>query len=97
MPRSEFARVGFGYVPERSVFENLNLNVTPGQFVALVGPTGSGKSTLIGLVARFYHPVSGEIKIDGQDRFVTIIRNEAQQVFNCVYISPDVRFSAPQR
>ncbi len=63
----EFAGVSFGYVPEHSVFDKLNLNVEPGQFVALVGPTGSGKSTLIGMVARFYDPVSGAIKIDGQD------------------------------
>ena len=63
----EFADVSFGYVPEHSVFNKLNLNVEPGQFVALVGPTGSGKSTLIGMVARFYDPISGAVKIDGQD------------------------------
>jgi len=63
----EFADVSFGYVPEHSVFDKLNLNVEPGQFVALVGPTGSGKSTLIGMVARFYDPISGAVKIDSQD------------------------------
>ena len=63
----EFAQVKFGYVPEHRVFEGLNLKTEPGQFIALVGPTGSGKSTLIGLVARFYDPTSGAIKIDGQD------------------------------
>ena len=63
----EFADVSFGYVPEHLVFDKLNLKVEPGQFVALVGPTGSGKSTLIGMVARFYDPLSGAIKIDGQD------------------------------
>lgn len=76
----EFANVKFGYVPERSVFENLNLSVAPGQFVALVGPTGSGKSTLIGLVARFYDPVSGEIKIDGQDIRSFTLKSLRQQI-----------------
>ena len=63
----EFAEVDFGYVAERPVFDKLKLKIAPGEFVALVGPTGSGKSTLIGMVARFYDPVSGEIRIDGQD------------------------------
>ena len=63
----EFADVSFGYVPEHLVFDKLNFNVEPGQFVALVGPTGSGKSTLIGMVARFYDPISGAIKIDSRD------------------------------
>ena len=62
----EFDHVDFGYVPGRPVFENLDLKVTPGQSVALVGPTGSGKSTLIGLVARFYDPLAGAVKIDGR-------------------------------
>jgi ATP-binding cassette, subfamily B, bacterial len=76
----EFAKVTFGYVPERSVFENLNLRVPPGQSVALVGPTGGGKSTLIGLVARFYDPVSGEIRIDGQDIRNFALKSLRQQV-----------------
>jgi ATP-binding cassette, subfamily B, bacterial len=76
----EFARVKFGYVAEHPVFENLNLNAAPGQFVALVGPTGSGKSTLIGLVARFYDPVSGEIKIDGQDIRNFTLKSLRQQI-----------------
>ncbi len=76
----EFAKVKFGYVAEHPVFENLNLNVAPGQFVALVGPTGSGKSTLIGLVARFYDPVSGAIKIDGQDIRNFTLKSLRQQI-----------------
>jgi ATP-binding cassette, subfamily B, bacterial len=76
----EFADVSFGYVPEHPVFENLNLDVKPGQFVALVGPTGSGKSTLIGLVARFYDPVSGAIKIDGRDIRQYTLNSLRQQI-----------------
>ena len=76
----EFAKVKFGYVPEHTVFENLNLKVAPGQFVALVGPTGSGKSTLIGLMARFYDPLSGQIKIDGQDIRTFTLQSLRQQI-----------------
>ena len=76
----EFADVSFGYVPEHLVFAKLNLNVKPGQFVALVGPTGSGKSTLIGLVARFYDPVSGEIRIDGRDIRSYTLNSLRQQI-----------------
>lgn len=76
----EFADVSFGYVPEHSVFDRLNLNVEPGQFVALVGPTGSGKSTLIGMVARFYDPISGAVKIDGQDIRTYTLNTLRQQI-----------------
>ena len=76
----EFAGVKFGYVPEQLVFKNLDLKVAPGQFVALVGPTGSGKSTLIGLVARFYDPLSGQIKIDGQDIRTFTLQSLREQI-----------------
>jgi ATP-binding cassette, subfamily B, bacterial len=76
----EFAHVKFGYTPEREVFSDLNVQVQPGQFVALVGPTGSGKSTLIGLVARFYDPISGQVKIDGQDIRDFTLQSLRQQI-----------------
>lgn len=76
----EFANVKFGYVPEHLVFEGLSLKAAPGQFVALVGPTGSGKSTLIGMVARFYDPISGEVRIDGQDIRNFTLRSLRQQI-----------------
>jgi len=61
----EFRNVTFGYVPERNVFENLNLVIPPGQRVGLVGYSGSGKSTLVNLVLRLYEPQRGSILIDG--------------------------------
>jgi ATP-binding cassette subfamily B protein len=63
----EFDRVTFGYEPDRPVLSDLTLRIEPGQVAALVGPTGAGKTSIIGLIPRFYDPSSGVIKIDGQD------------------------------
>ncbi len=63
----EFEHVNFGYAPGRSVLNDVNLEIRPGQVAALVGPTGSGKTTLISLIPRFYDPQSGTILIDGVD------------------------------
>src|SRR5690242_15997893 len=63
----ELDNVTFGYEPDRLVLRNFNLRVEPEQAAALVGPTGSGKSTIISLLARFYDPVEGAVKIDGSD------------------------------
>lgn len=57
----------FSYVPERELIKDLNLNVKPGMRVAIVGPTGCGKSTLINLLMRFYDVCDGSIKVDGTD------------------------------
>ncbi len=65
--RIEFDRVGFSYVPERPVLDEASFTAEAGQTVALVGPTGSGKTTLINLVAKFYVPRSGTVRIDGQN------------------------------
>ncbi len=59
--------VCFSYVPERKLIENFNVDVKPGQRVAIVGPTGCGKTTIINLLMRFYDVNSGEILIDGKD------------------------------
>lgn len=63
----EFENVSFGYSPDSQAVRNINLKIEPGQLTALVGPTGSGKTTLISLIPRFYDPQSGVIKIDGTD------------------------------
>jgi ATP-binding cassette, subfamily B, bacterial len=63
----EFERVYFGYRDGRPVLKDISLRVEPGQFVALVGPTGAGKSSIISLIPRFYDPVSGQVSIDGED------------------------------
>lgn len=57
--------VSFSYVPERPLIEHLNLSVKPGQRIAIVGPTGCGKTTFINLLMRFYDVTGGEILIDG--------------------------------
>jgi ATP-binding cassette, subfamily B, bacterial len=63
----EFDNVSFGYDEEHQVLKNLSLKIEPGQVAAIVGPSGTGKSTLVNLIARFYDPVSGTVKIDGGD------------------------------
>ena len=63
----ELSRVYFSYVPEQKLIQNLNLSVKPGQRIAIVGPTGCGKTTLINLLMRFYDVDSGEIKVSGTD------------------------------
>jgi ATP-binding cassette subfamily B protein len=65
--RIELENVTFGYEPDRPIIEDFTLSIDPEQTVALVGPTGSGKSTIISLIARFYDPISGTVKIDGRD------------------------------
>lgn len=63
--RVELSHVSFSYTPEQKLIEDFNLAVTPGQRVAIVGPTGCGKTTLINLLMRFYDVRSGEIKVSG--------------------------------
>ena len=59
--------VRFSYVPEKKLIENFNLSVHPGQRVAIVGPTGCGKTTLINLLMRFYDVDAGSISVEGED------------------------------
>lgn len=63
----DLQQVSFSYVPERKLIQNLNLKVEPGQRVAIVGPTGCGKTTLINLLMRFYDVKEGSIRVDGTD------------------------------
>jgi ATP-binding cassette subfamily B protein len=65
--RVEFAGVTFGYEPDRMVLHNIQFVAEPGQTIALVGRTGSGKSSIVNLVARFYLPQQGQVLIDGHD------------------------------
>ncbi|WP_153057788.1 ATP-binding cassette domain-containing protein, partial [Streptococcus suis] len=66
----------FGYSEDKPLIRNFNLDVQPGEMVAIVGPTGAGKTTLINLLMRFYDVTSGAIKVDGQD-----IRNLSRQSY----------------
>jgi len=63
----EFENVAFAYTPERPLITDLSFRVEPGQTVAIVGPTGAGKTTLVNLVMRFYELDGGRILLDGQD------------------------------
>jgi ATP-binding cassette subfamily B protein len=70
--RVQFDHVTFGYNPERPVLHDVSFDATPGQTIALVGATGSGKSSTISLIARFYQPQKGRVLVDGHDiRHVT--------------------------
>ncbi len=65
--RIVFDHVRFGYVPDTPIIKDLSLSVEPGQMVAIIGPTGAGKTTLVNLLMRFYELDSGSITIDGVD------------------------------
>jgi ATP-binding cassette subfamily B multidrug efflux pump len=66
-PRVEFRDVTFGYAPERPVLHDINFTVNPREVVALVGPTGSGKTSIIALTARFYEVDQGQVLVGGRD------------------------------
>jgi ATP-binding cassette subfamily B protein len=65
--RIEFDRVNFSYSPDVPILKDVSFHIEPGQVAALVGPTGAGKTTIIGLIPRFYDPISGVVRIDGTD------------------------------
>lgn len=62
-----FENLSFYYEPEKPVLKDINIRVAPGETIALVGPTGAGKSTIVNLISRFYEPVEGRILVDGHD------------------------------
>ncbi|HEY1068265.1 MAG TPA: ABC transporter ATP-binding protein, partial [Pirellulales bacterium] len=78
--RVEFENVSFGYDPERLVLQAVDLVVEPGKTIALVGHTGSGKTTLVNLLAKFYLPTGGRILIDGRDSLNCESRSLRQQL-----------------
>lgn len=63
----EFKNVCFGYEKNQTIINNVSFKVSPGQNIAIVGPTGAGKTTLVNLMMRFYDPQSGEIKLDNKN------------------------------
>jgi ATP-binding cassette subfamily B protein len=63
----EFDHVNFSYSADVPILKDVSFKIEPGQVAALVGPTGAGKTTVIGLIPRFYDPTSGVVKIDGTD------------------------------
>lgn len=79
----DIEKVDFAYDPSRPLIENMNLKVKPGQRVAIVGPTGCGKTTLINLLMRFYDVNAGQISIDGTP-IRSMTRNSMRSLFGMV-------------
>ncbi len=81
--RVRFEHVSFRYAPDRPLIEDLSLTVEPGQTVAIVGPTGAGKTTLVNLLMRFYEISSGRITVDGID-IASMSRDELRSLTGMV-------------
>ncbi|SER50796.1 ABC transporter ATP-binding protein [Lachnobacterium bovis] len=79
----EFNHVSFGYTDDKIIINDFNLEVKPGEKVAIVGPTGAGKSTLVNLLMRFYETNSGTIKIDGKN-IKDLKREQVHSMFGMV-------------
>jgi len=87
----EFSNVTFGYDPDKPVIHNLSMKVEPGETVAIVGATGSGKSTLVNLLERMYDPDQGKILLDGydlQELELKWLRNTVGLVMQDIYLIP---------
>ncbi|MBO4902759.1 MAG: ABC transporter ATP-binding protein [Lachnospiraceae bacterium] len=78
-----FDHVSFGYSPEKTLIKDMNIHVQPGQLVAIVGPTGAGKTTLVNLLMRFYEIGSGSIRVDGID-IRDLKREDLRDIFGMV-------------
>src|SRR5713226_5974172 len=79
----QFQHVRFGYKEDAILMEDMNIDVQPGQMIAIVGPTGAGKTTLVNLLMRFYEVDSGQILVDGVD-ITEIKRGELRRTFGMV-------------
>src|SRR5205814_955046 len=87
-----FENVSFGYGSGKPVLKDVSFRVKGGSIVAIVGPTGAGKSTLVNLIARFYDPQSGRILIDGvdlRDATLSSLRTQVAFVFQETYLFSD--------
>lgn len=76
----EFRDVNFGYSPERTILRGIGVRVEAGEVIALVGPSGGGKSTMMALLQRLYDPTTGEVRVDGMDIRTVRQRGLRQQI-----------------
>jgi ATP-binding cassette subfamily B protein/subfamily B ATP-binding cassette protein MsbA len=98
-----FENVSFGYHPDRPVLRNLSLDISAGQTIALVGPSGAGKTTLASLIPRFYDTANGVIEFDGQDlRSITLksLRDQIalvtqEPILFCASIRENIAYGRP--
>ena len=81
--RVEIRHADFSYDPAKPLIRDLNMDIQPGQKVAIVGPTGAGKTTIVNLLMRFYDLDAGQILVDGQD-LSTLSRSESRNLFGMV-------------
>ena len=79
----EFQNVSFSYNKDTELITNLNINAKPGQRIAIVGPTGAGKTTIVNLLMNFYDPDSGQILVDGQN-ILSVKRDSLRRAFGMV-------------
>ncbi|MEN3332324.1 MAG: ATP-binding cassette, subfamily bacterial [Blastocatellia bacterium] len=91
--RIEFNHVFFGYSEDQLILRDMSLQIEPGQVAAFVGPTGAGKSTVISLVARFYDPLAGQVRIDGRDVRGYKLKSLRQQI--SFVLQENLLFRAP--
>ncbi|MFN2494366.1 MAG: ABC transporter ATP-binding protein [Pseudonocardiaceae bacterium] len=99
-----FDHVSFGYRPQTEVLHDINLEIQPGEHLAIIGPTGAGKTTLMQLLVRFYEPTSGSVRIDDHDVAdvalsslrgnVVVVAQEAQLFQGS--IADNIRFGRPE-
>jgi ATP-binding cassette, subfamily B, bacterial len=85
-----FENVSFGYSPSEPVLKDINLRIEPGKRIAIVGPTGAGKSTLVSLLPRFYDPQAGCVKINGVDLREFQLKSLRRQI--AMVLQPPVLF-----
>ena len=98
-----FERVTFHYNPEEPVLKDVSFEISHGQTIALVGPTGSGKTTLVNLLARMYDPVHGTVRFDGKDIRNVRLQSLRKQIATVLQdsflfagtISDNIRYARP--